>query len=202
MPGENINTKGFVLDRSISGEHYLRFALFTQEHGLLNCYQRHSNKNTKTPFVELFDYASVTLERKDAGNSFVKEYHPLDRYNAIGKNYQTLLLAAEWTTILTRNLPHASHFEPIFQLNREALDAFERSKRPDVVLLKALWRLARDEGYPVKQQFWANQPTAQREELATLIHNPADATTIPEQKIKQILDALRRWLRDETDIMV
>lgn len=202
MAGEHINTEGYVLDRVLSGENHLRFGLFCEQHGLLTCFQRKSKKPGAEAYVDLFDFASVTLERKENGTSFVKEYLPIDRHKAIGKRYQTLLYAAEWASILSRNLQHAEHFPPLYQLCGEVLNAFERAKRSDVVLLKALWRMAREEGYAVKEQFWAGLSKSQREALSQLIQQPADAATLPEDKTKAILEALRRWMRAETDILI
>ncbi len=58
-------------------------------------------------------------------------------------------------------------------LLRTAFAAFADSSRPDLVYFKSLYRLARDdEGYPVKQEWLAGLPGAQRAEAERLLATP------------------------------
>ena len=55
------------------------------------------------------------------------------------------------------------------RLLRTALDAFGTAGRPDIVHLKSLYLFARDEGYPVKQEWLPSLPAAERAVAAAIL---------------------------------
>ena len=58
----------------------------------------------------------------------------------------------------------------VTSLLRTALAALATGARPDIVYLKSLYCFARDEGYPLKQQWFPLLPAADRATVAPLLN--------------------------------
>ena len=88
-------------------------------------------------------------------------------------------------------------------LLRTGLEAFSRSERPDIVFFKCLYRFARDEGYPVKQEWFASLPPSERSTVSHLINLPLDRQqAAAAEAVAPLRGKLEEYLRQETEIRV
>ncbi len=207
MPAQSLTTDVFVLLKRPPTEAFQSFSVFSLEHGLLTILQRVARKSAVTLIaLDLFDEASLLLESSNQGRTwFVKEVRLLHRPSGIGKSYEALQLASEFTALLARNPVQEDSRAPVAALLRTALATFATGARPDVVFFKSLYCFARDEGYPVKQDWLANLPKELRPEANRLLATPvASLEPVKEENAKSeiLCRRLTEYLRGHTEILL
>jgi hypothetical protein len=206
--------EGLVLDRLPAGERHLRLALLTAGPGLLTVMLRQSAGASPKPASraraiarpDVFDHADVVLEAPADGAApgatyFVREYKIIRRHAGLAKRYEALATAAALARLVAR---HAGHFEtcaPVFDLCRKAWAALEEGAPPEAVHFKALYLLARDEGYPAREQWLPSLKLEDRELALAVLRQPsAKAAGVGDAESRaRLRRAFERWLAGHTD---
>jgi hypothetical protein len=162
MPGRPLQTDAFVLAKRPATDAFQGFTVFSAEHGALLVMQRVAKKSAGTAIaLDLFDEAALQLESTNEGRTwFVKEVRLLQRAEGIGRSYDALRHASALAALVARNPVHEEGRAQVATLLRTALGAFATAARPDIVYFKSLYCFARDEGYPVKEQWFPTLPSA------------------------------------------
>lgn len=202
MPGPSLTTDAIVLRTWSPTDTFQTFTAFTPGHGSLRIIQRIPKKPSASHLaLDLFDEVSVLLEGAPQGDAwFVKEARLIARRSGIGRRYESLLHASAFASLITRNPgPDESHAS-VYQLLSTVFAAFAESDRPDIVYLKSLYRFARDEGHPLKQQWFPALPAADRPLAATLVNQPLSAQTASPADTARLLRSLETYLRQHTEI--
>ena len=203
MAGASRNLTGLVFNRLEQGEHYWRYHLFAPLDGPLEFLWRRSSKPHAARVPDLFDEIEIRLSQSSGKAWFGVEFHPVSTRPELARHYEALTEASQFSRILWRNLPHAEHFEPLYRLARQTFDAFATGRRPELVHLKALYRFARDEGYPVKEQWWASLPARERAFAAALLTAPVEDPRQPDAATaRPLLEHFQRYLHAYTEIVV
>ena len=206
MPAQSLTTDAFVLLKREPTDTFQTFTVFSAEHGTLTVLQRLAKKSaaTTTP-LDLFDEASLLLESSSQGRTwFVKEARLLTRHANLGRSYETLLHASAFAALITRNPVHEESRAAVAALVRTALAAFAEGSHPDLVFFKSLYRFARDEGYPVAQQWLPALPRDLRDEADRLLRTPLadlEKSKIENPKSKILQRRLEEYLRGHTEIL-
>lgn len=213
MPGPSLQTSGFILTRQPSGsDTFEQLTVFSAEHGVLHCLirlpksanpasARRSSAPRSEGRLDLFDEAELWLESSSQGRTwFVKEHRHLQRHEGIGRSYDALKAAAALGALLARNPVPDESRAAVTDLLRTSLGALAAGGRPDIVWLKALYCLLRDEGYPVKQQWWPQLTGADRDIAVHLINQPLAAQTAEPATVARIVRRLEDWVAAETEI--
>ncbi len=207
MPAQALTTDAFVLLKRAPADAFQSFTVFSGEHGTLTVLQRVAKKSAATVIpLDLFDEASLVLESSNQGRTwFVKETRLIARATGIGRSYEALQFASEFTALLARNPVHEDSRAAVALLLRTALTAFATGVRPDAVFFKSLYCFARDEGYPVKQQWLPTLSKELRTDAARLLRTPL-AELGPAKTEKAGSEVLRRrladYLRGHTEILL
>lgn len=206
MPAQSLTTDAFVLLKRPPAEAFQSFVVFSAEHGTLTVMQRVAKKSATTIVaLDLFDEASLVLESSNQGRTwFVKDARLIARPAGIGRSYEALQFASEFTALLARNPVHEESRAPVAALVRVALTAFATGMRPDVVFFKSLYCFARDEGYPVKQQWLPTLSQELRAEADRLLSTPLanlEPATPENSQAKIIQRRLTDYLRGHTEIL-
>lgn len=195
-----------VLRLEPSGESFLKMHLLGPEDGLVLCLKRVSKKcSSNKPAPDLFDTADISLETSKQGTmQFVVDYHLIERRSEIGRNYRRLQRASEFCQILALNATHLPDLPALYQLVTRCLDAFSERSTPDIVFLKSLYLLLREEGYPVHQSWWSRLPKNLRPQTKLLIEQPSPEALDPSaaEACNDAIRHLRQWLRQETDLIL
>jgi hypothetical protein len=202
VPGQQLQTTAFILAKQLSGsDKFEQLTVFSGEHGILHCLRRVTQAKTASTPLDLFDEAELSLESTNQGRTwFIKEHRFLQRHPGIGRSYDTLRAAAAFTQLLTRN-PVSDESRPVVaDLLRSSFAALADGGRPDIIWLKTLYSFLRDEGYPVKQQWWPQLPAADRELAAVLLNQPLTAQTAKTDAVEKITRRLEEWVHVETEI--
>ena len=202
MPGQQLQTTAFILARQPSGsDAFEQLTGFSPEHGVLHLLRRMKQTKTSATPLDLFDEAELWLESSSQGRTwFVKEHRFIQRHDGIGRSYDALRTAVALGKLLTRNpVPDESRAAVVHQL-RTSLGALAGGGRPDIVWVKSLYCLLRDEGYPVKQQWWPALQAADREIAAQVINQPLAAQTAEPAAVTRVTKRLEEWVAGETEI--
>jgi hypothetical protein len=207
MPGPVLQADAFVLARRPPAESFQTLTVFCPIHGALIVLQRVPKKPSPGRLVlDLFDEAALTLETPRAGGPwFVREARLLARPVDIGRNYDALRLASALATLVARNPVPAESRGQVGGLLREAFAAFASAAPPAVVYFKSLWRFARDEGHPVREQWLPGLSPLQRDEGARLLRTPLAALAGESRAAAMAADLtgrLEAYLRGHTELLL
>ncbi|HEY1108264.1 MAG TPA: hypothetical protein VGE76_06520 [Opitutaceae bacterium] len=205
MPAQSLQTDAFVLLKRPPSDAFQSLSVFSAQHGALLVMQRVAKKASAASAVslDLFDEASLILESSNQGRTwFLKEAQLIARHTDLGRSYDTLRLASRLASLIARNTVHEESRTAVAELLRAALAAFAAHTRPDIVYFKSLYRFARDEGYPIKQQWFPTLPSADRADVATLLNRPLVEQTAPPAAVLRLERRLEEYLRGHTEILV
>lgn len=207
MPAQSLATDAFVLLKRPPAENFQALTVFSAEHGTLMVMQRVVKKTaTAAITLDLFDEASLGLESTNQGRTwFLKEARLIARPANIGRSYETLVAASNLAAVIARNAVPEEGRAAVATLLRVALTAFAASPRPDLVYFKSLYCFARDEGYPLKQQWFPTLPRDLRAEAEHVLHTPLAEQEKPgdaPSHLKLLQRKLEDYLRAETEILL
>jgi len=204
MPGLQLYTNALVLLRQPPADRFQQFTVLSAAHGPLLCLRRLATRSASTSAaLDLFDEADLFLESSNQGRTwFVKEARLLTRHDAIGRSYDSLRLASAFAAVIARNPVHEESRAGVYALLRQTFAAFGATARPDIVYLKALYTFARDEGYPVKQDWWQGLPAGDRRVTALLLNQPVAGQTTAGPAVALVIRSLEDYLRTRTEILL
>lgn len=199
---QQLQTTAFILARQPSGsDAFEQLTAFSSDHGILLLLRRVKQSKTSATPLDLFDEAELWLESSSQGRTwFIKEHRHLHRHEGIGRSYDALRAAAALGQLLARNPVPDESRAAVTELLRSSFGALAGGGRPDIVWLKALYCLLRDEGYPVKQQWWPQLQPADRDAAAQILNQPIAAQTAEPAAVARVVRRLEDWVRAETEI--
>ena len=204
MPAQSLQTDAFILLKREPTDAFQSFSVFSPEHGALTVLQRVAKKSASTSIaLDLFDEVSLHLESSNQGRTwFVKEARLVTRHPTLGRSYETLRHASALAALIARNPVHEDSRLAVGTLVRTALAAFAEGARPDLVFFKSLYCFARDEGYPLKQQWFPTLSSADRTAVATLLNRPLAEQTAAPAAVARLQRRLEDYLRGHTEILL
>ena len=202
MAGPIETVEGVVLLRDASGESWDRITLFSPESGIFQFLQRRSKK-AGTSILDLFDLIAVVLERRDGSlTRFSREIRILRRFTALGHRYASLRESCQFARILMDNPVHEDSRQEVHDLLGQALAAWERGDREDVVAFKSLFVFARGEGYAVREDWWQRLPAGERDRASVLLNRPTREIELDRDQVATVRKSLEHYLRHFTEIRV
>jgi hypothetical protein len=204
VPGLPLQTEAFVLLKRPPADSFQSFTLFSAEHGILLALQRVSKKPSAaaTP-LDLLDEVSLSLESRNQGQTwFVQEARLVTRQPDLGRSYETLRLASALASLVARNPVSEESRQDVAILLRQALAAFAAGHRADFVWFKSLYRFARDEGYPLKEQWFPTLPADDRAAVAGLLNRPLAEQAGSAETVARLTERLMNYLRGHTEIIL
>ena len=202
MPGQQLQTTAFIVARQPSGsDAFEQLTAFSAGHGVLHLLRRIKQGKTASTPLDLFDETELWLESSNQGRTwFISEHRLIQRHDGIGRSYETLKAAAALGALLSRNPVPDESRPAVAELLGTSLTALAAGGRPDIVWLKALYCLLRDEGYPVKQQWWPELTAIDRDIAAHLLNQPLAAQTADSATVARVTRRLEDWIHAETEI--
>ena len=204
MPAQLLQTEAFVLLKQPPADSFQTFTVFSAEHGPLLALQRVAKKSaTTTVALDLFDEVALMLESSNQGRTwFIKEARLVRRHGDIGRSYEALRQASALAALVARNPGDEASRGAVAELLRTAFAAFGAGGRPDVVFFKSLYRFARDEGYPLKEQWFPTLPSADRAAVVTLLNRPLAEQVATVEAVARLQRRLEEYLRGHTEILL
>lgn len=204
MPAPTLQTDVFVLAKRPPADSFQTFTAFSADQGPLLILQRVAKKFAATAVaLDLFDEAALLLESSNQGRTwFVKETTIVTRHADLGRSYETLVAASALASLVARNPVHEESRVAVATLLRTAFGALAAGARPDIVYFKSLYCFARDEGYPLKQQWFPLLADADRATVAPLLNRPLADQIAPPATVLRLQRGLEDYLRHHTDILL
>jgi recombinational DNA repair protein (RecF pathway) len=204
VPAESLQTDALVLLKRSAADSFQSLTVFSAAHGSMLVLQRISKKSAPTLVaLDLFDEVSLVLESSNQGRTwFIKEAQLIRRHAEIGRSYEALRQACAFATLISRNSVDEDSRPAVAALLRSAFAAFESANRPDIVYFKSVYRFARDEGYPMKQEWFPTLPADDRREVATLLNRPLVEQTATPANVTRLQRRLDEYLRGNTEILI
>jgi hypothetical protein len=213
MPGQQLQTAALILGRQPSGsDNFEQLTAFSEADGLLVCLARLPKSGAAAParrssaarsegWLDLFDEAELWLESSSQGRTwFIKEHRLLVRRAGLGRSYAALQTAAQLARLIQRNPVPDESRTPIATLLRQSLASLETSDRPDLVWIKALFCFLRDEGYPVKQQWWQQLAPADRDAATQILNQPVASQNPDRSVVIHLTQLLETWVARDTEL--
>lgn len=183
-------------------ERFSRIHLFSASEGYELALKRKSTRRAGTRHLDLFQTVEIVLDQKpDKAFSFLKETHTLAERVQIGKHYQTFEMASKFCRAVRLNARHMQEAESVYQLLEQSLNAWNIKTMAHTIFLKALFRLAAEEGFPVRQYWLGKMNEESRTEAEYLLSNPLDLLQEPELPAKHLALNLINWLTHHQDFM-
>ncbi len=203
MGARTLSTDALVLEKQpAASDGWERHILFSPDEGILAAFRRRSRSQREPP-LDLFDDAAVVLESNNQGQSwFIREARLRTRHAGLGKSYEALTAASRLARLAVRNPVAAESRSPVFELLRAALAAMADTPRPDVVLFKSLYRFARDEGYPVREEWRTGLTATDRTEVDALLDRPVRAAQTSGAAVARLQRRLEDYLQANTEIIL
>jgi len=204
MGAQLLSTQATVVHRTTGGDNWVRLQCFSPDHGRLDCLVRITKRSTAvTPVLDLFDEAQMTLEsRNERRTWFIKEARVIHRRSGLGRSYEALRHACRFAAIIQKNPGPEESRLPVYDLLQRALEAWETGVRPDIVYFKSLYQLARDEGYPVAQEWRSRLPQDTRVLVALILSEPVAGQSTNAAGLADMTQNLEDYLRHHTEIRV
>lgn len=188
-----------VLGRETGGEATWRTDCLGLATGRLVIWQRAgtARRGQALAQLDLFDDAEVVASRRDPhAPRFLREVipHPSAKAQLVA-NYRAFQAGALWNRWLCRNLPIEHPVPELHSLTRQTWQALNLGHLPALVLLKALFRWARDEGHPVGADWLPRLPTNTRAATTIWLSRPLAEAQADEAEVQASLDTLRSYLQ-------
>jgi hypothetical protein len=205
MPGQQLQTSAFILSRQPSGsDSFEQIVAFGEDHGLLRCLRRFGKKAGVTSVSpDLFDEAELSLESSNQGQTwFIKEYRLLQRPDGISRSYEALQAASALSGLILHNPVPDESRAAATGLLRSGFGALAAGGRPDVIWFKSLFCLLRDEGYPVRQQWWTQLDAASQDAAAKILNQPVAGQQPVSATVTRLVRHLEDWIHAETEIKI
>ena len=188
-----------------TSEHFLKLDYISPSQGLTYGLLRQSKKSNHYVHADLFDTAEIFSEAANhSKQKFLKSYRPIRKRSAIGNNYKQLEYACHFANFLLDNVVDLPDPSYLYTLTNETLDAFEQKFRPEIILLKALYRFLKTEGFPIDSGWWKSLTKENKSRAKILL-------TTPLAKFEGSLDLkstltlhkhLCQWARKETELKI
>lgn len=179
-----------------------RVHLFEAETGYLCVLKRKSTKKVSSNNLDLFQEIEMVIEKKNEYDiGFVKEFTTLNSHAGIGKNYTSFDNASRFCRVIHLNARHMPHPADVFELLKMSLQAWDVKPHPDVTFFKALYRLAYEDGFPVKEGWLLQLNKTEQQVAKSVLYQKIDEQEPDANAVKLLAENLMNWLTHHQDFL-
>jgi hypothetical protein len=183
-------------------ERFNRIHLFESEHGYICVLKRKSSKKISSNNLDLFQEVEIVIQKtNDQDIGFVKEFTIIEAHTGIGKNYTAFDNASQFCRAIQLNARHMPNPQSVFELIKLSLHSWHCKPNPDVTLFKALYRLASEDGFPVKEDWLLRLNKNEREIAKSVLYRKVDEQEPASNAVKQLAEHLIKWLTHQQDFL-
>lgn len=163
--------------------------------------QRSSRKKGALSPLDLYDEAEFSLEKSGNGQvGFLKDYDLIERRAEIGNRYNRLELAARLSIFLQSNPVHEGNNESIYKLAIRSFDSLRASDAIEAILIKTLYLYSRDEGYPVKEDWFNSLPSLESQWAKAVLNSQLRNIELDTNEQSVILESIENYITRFTEI--
>lgn len=193
---------GIVLQKELRGESGVLFKIFSKSEGIVALYKRVSQKRAAS-LPDYFDEVCFEVQKAKSGNMlFASECEILARRTELAKNYEAYECAAKLALCCANNGLYLENFERLYNNFEAALNALICGADAAVCELKFMYLFARDEGYAIKEDFFANLDPEGRSLFRQILLSPAKDSCAFASGARVLLGEMLTWISTNTDILI
>lgn len=191
-----------VIDREIRGESSVFITVFSENCGFVQMMKKTSAKKT-SQIPNLFDDISAFARADTPGSlKFMRDFEVLRHREGIAASYETFEAASNLAGCTAKNGRHIEDCGLFSRRLKRALDALSVGMPPPIVEIKFLYLLARDEGYAVREDFYAGLASDKKRIFSDILKMPPAELGELRQRAYGLLEQLRVWICANTDLML
>lgn len=192
----------FILRRKPSGERHHLLVCFTRNNGLLHVMARQpTGTKSHTLLPDMLQCGELHYRQKNShGPAFLSEFICLQHHPELATRYAAFRCACALAHFLELNLTHLEDFGPAWHLFERSLNAFAHKPCPELALFKACYLFARNEGFPVQQQWLADVPQPERNQIQQALHAPLGDIAVDPATATRWQNRLNQYFAGFTDI--
>ena len=193
-------SSGIIISRSSVKASFISLGLYSPL-GFLLCMQRISKKGPSAP--DLFDQVDVTLAKAKTGDThFINEFVVTRKHDLIATHYPSFEFACKLLQLYHKSLKYSDNYTQLLDILKKSLNAFEQYQLPEIIYLKALYRIAYCEGFPVKEDWFPQLPKRLKSSVPTLLSLPlASQDNMNCELLSPIIENLKNWLIYHADFV-
>ncbi len=196
MIEDDDNIYGIIIGMKPHAELFLYVQFLSEKTGIISALVRTSKKLSVTA-PDLFDYGRFTLKTGKAGNvCFLENFDLIERFQHIGRHFRRLEDASLLCKIIRLNAGHLESHATVTNLLLRALKNINEGKDSKLVCLKMLYLLARDEGFPVREEWLADLPLERKFPVESMLAS-SFGSDLDSNSVASALDSLLRWLQQQ-----
>ncbi len=196
-----LQSPAIVLSRVDATERHWRYNLLTRDHGLIRVLRRKPGKRPqRSAAPDIFDLGELTVQERGAGKPrMMDEFLVHQSYRELAHKPEALAVAATLSNLLRLNFEHAESTEEAFALFVDCLNALTHRPRPEAALFKAVYALARKEGFPVREEWAPLLSPPERELAAHVLKQPLSEISTPPDQVVRLNETLLHYLERVCD---
>ena len=176
------------------------FRIFSAESGLCVLHKRVSQKKT-AQLPDFLDVVAAEAERsKTGGMFFLKDFEILASHPRVAESYEAFSDAAEIAKCALKNSAYLESFGGMYERLRAAFAAINSGADSACVRIKFMYVFARDEGYPIKEDFAAGLGAEEFSALKKILSTPAAELGADIPGKNPLLEKMLFWIAAQTDI--
>lgn len=190
-----------VLNREARGESALYIEAFSPVFGLLRMIKKISRSKTSELPDFFNDLSMLTESDTPASLKFLREFSTLRRRGSISKSYEALANASAICACVIKNGINAEDAARLHLKLTSALDSIDSGSPPEIVRFKFMYLIDRDEGYPVREDFYENLSGPSKALMEIIVRTPSAQAAEFRSRTPDLLDKMCEWIYSNTDIL-
>ncbi len=203
MASPEFSTHALSLGSEPRGDNYLAHRLYTRHQGPLTVLVRRSSNPQKQIAIDLFDEGDFRFELKPGSHTgFLKDTQIARKRRKLAERYDAFEMAARFANVILSNPVSSESIDDTFELLTKGLDSWEDGMNAQAVYLKCLYLYCRQEGYPVKEEWAARMPQAERELTTRALNQPLRDLQSETIELKSVFESLEHYVEHHTHIRI
>lgn len=197
-----ISSTAIIIGIEHHSERFDKVHVFEEEEGYLCLLKRKSTKKMARNNLDLFETVELSFQRKTSNDiGFIKESTQIKSHTNIGKSYDAFDYASKFCRAIHLNAKHMANPPGVYELIELSLDAWNHKPNPEITYFKAIYRLASEDGFPVKEDWLQRLKKADFIFAKSVLFQPVDSQKTPKKQLIPLADDLIHWLTHQQDFV-
>ena len=202
MPSPNSTLEGIVLNSVETGESHIILSIFSKKNGLSKVLFRTRKSVRFNSPPDYFDDVELVLNLPKDGNGlpFVKDFKVLNKRSGLATSHKKFETSSSIARLFLDNGADLQDVDPFFKLLQISLKFLELGHQPNCIFLKTLFQFGRLEGFAVKESWLISLSDKRRRVAKHILGTKLEDLEISEEILPELIQSLRNWLNNETEL--
>ena len=202
MPSPNSTLEGIVLNSVETGESHIILSIFSKKNGLSKVLLRTRKSVRFNSPPDYFDDVELVLNlpKDGIGLPFVKDFKVLNKRSGLATSHKKFEASSSIARLFLDNGADLQDVDPFFKLLQISLKFLELGHQPNCIFLKTLFQFGRLEGFAVKESWLISLSDKRRKVAKHILGTKLEDLEISEEILPELIQSLRNWLNNETEL--